>query len=107
MNYIYLTFAIIAETIGTTLLKNTMGFTVLMPTLCSLLAYGISFYLMSLCLQSLPTGVVYAVWSGIGIVLISFASFFVHKQALDMPAIVGIAMIVAGVVVIKSFSKMV
>lgn len=105
MNYLFLTLAIISEVIATTLLKSSNGFTVLIPTVSSLLIYGLSFYFLSICMNDIPTGVVYALWSGIGIVLISLMAFFVHKQALDFPALLGITMIVLGVVVIKAFSK--
>lgn len=105
MNYLYLALAIIGEVIGTTLLKSSNGFTILLPTVLSMLFYGITFYFMSLCMQSIPVGVVYGLWSGIGIVLIALSAFFIHKQPLDLASIVGIAMIVTGVVVMKLFSK--
>ncbi len=105
MKYLYLLLAITFEVIATTVLKSSNGFTVLLPTIISLLLYGISFYFLSLCMQYIPTGVVYAVWSGVGIVLISLLGFLIYKQSLDFPAILGIFMIIAGVLVIRLFSK--
>lgn len=105
MRYLYLIFAIILEVVATTVLKKTEGFTVLVPTVLSLLLYGGSFYFLSVCMQSIPTGVVYAIWSGVGIVLISLFAFIFYKQSLDIAAIAGISMIILGVVVIKLFSK--
>lgn len=105
MTYLFLSFAIISEVIGTTLIKNTNGFTLLLPTVVTLLAYGISFYFLSLCVQTIPTAIVYAIWSGLGIVLIAIAGFLINKQVLDLPAIIGILLIITGVIVIKVFSK--
>lgn len=105
MEYLQLAIAIISEVIATTFLKDTIGFSVLEPTVLSLLFYGIAFYFLSLCMQVLPVSVVYAIWSGGGIILIAIASFFIHKQALDLPGIIGISMIVLGVIVMKAFSK--
>ncbi len=105
MKYLYLLLAIIFEVIGTTVLKSSNGFTVLVPTVISLLCYGCSFYFLSVCMQSIPTGVVYAVWSGVGIVLISLFAFIFYKQTLDLAAIMGILMIIGGVLVIRLFSN--
>ena len=105
MKYLYLLLAIIFEVIGTTVLKSSNGFTVLVPTVVSLLCYGCSFYFLSVCMQSIPTGVVYAVWSGVGIVLISLFAFIFYKQTLDFAAIMGILMIIGGVLVIRLFSN--
>lgn len=105
MKYLYLLLAIIFEVIGTTVLKSSNGFTVLVPTVISLLCYGCSFYFLSVCMQSIPTGVVYAVWSGVGIVLISLFAFVFYKQTLDLAAIMGILMIIGGVLVIRLFSN--
>lgn len=104
MSYVFLIAAIVFEVIATTLLKASNGFSVLVPTLSSLFLYGCSFYFLSLCMQNLPTGIVYAIWSGVGIVLISLAAYFVYHQILDAPALVGISMIVGGVIVIQLFS---
>lgn len=105
MAYLYLTIAIIAEIFATTLMKDTNGFTVLIPSLIVIAGYIVAFYMLSLCIQTIPTGVIYAFWSGIGIVGIAVAGYFIHKQTLDMPAILGISLILIGVIVIKAFSK--
>lgn len=105
MIYLYLLAAIIAEVAATTVLKASHGFTVLVPTIISLCLYGVSFYFLSVCMAQIPTGVVYAIWSGVGIILISAAAYFVYKQSLDLPAVLGIGLIIAGVVVIQLFSK--
>ena len=102
--YVLLGMAIVFEMIGTTAIKATEGFTKLVPSIITLAAYGMTMWLFSMTLKSIPTGVAYAIWSGIGIVLISVVSFFVYKQSLDVPAIIGIALIIAGVVVINLFS---
>ena len=106
MHYLYLFLAIILETISTTLLKYSNGFRELAPTAASLSFYAASFYFLSLCMQHLPVGVVYAIWSGIGIILITLFAYIVHKETLDLPSIIGIVLIVSGVVVMKVFSKL-
>ncbi len=105
MAYLYLGIAIIAEIFATTMLKDTNGFTVLVPSLFTIAGYGLAFFMLSLCVQSIPTGIIYALWSGIGIVGIAVLGWLVHKQTLDIPAIAGIVLILAGVIVIKLFSK--
>lgn len=105
MAYLYLTAAIIAEIFATTLLKDTNGFTVLIPSVLTILGYVLAFYMLSLCIETIPTGVIYALWSGFGIVGIAVFGWIVHKQSLDIPAIAGIVLILAGVLVIKLFSK--
>ncbi len=105
MAYLYLGIAIIAEIFATTMLKDTNGFTVLVPSLFTITGYGLAFFMLSLCVQSIPTGIIYALWSGIGIVGIAVLGWLVHKQTLDIPAIAGIVLILAGVIVIKLFSK--
>ncbi|WP_420007322.1 SMR family transporter [Xanthomonas sacchari] len=104
-NWLFLLVAILAEVVATSALKASEGFTRLWPTLLALCGYGIAFYLLSLTLRSVPVGLAYALWSGIGIVLISLLAWWRFGQALDMPAIVGMALIVAGVVVINVFSR--
>ncbi|MGI6245014.1 MAG: DMT family transporter [Pseudochelatococcus sp.] len=103
--YIYLAIAIVCEVIATSSLKMTAGFTRLAPSLVTAAGYAISFYFLSLTLRFLPVGIVYAIWSGIGIVLIALVGFFAFQQKLDFPAIAGLALIVAGVLVINLFSK--
>lgn len=105
MPYAILALAIIFEVIGTSLLKLSEEFSRPWPTAGLFFCYGIAFFLMTIVMRSLPVGVVYAIWSGCGIVLISIASYFLYKQSLDLAAIIGIALIVAGVVVINVFSK--
>lgn len=106
MAYFYLGLAIICEVIGTTFLKTTNGFTVLLPSIAVALGYGAAFYFLSLSLQTIPVGIAYAVWAGMGIVLISLVSWLVYEQRLDIGAIIGMILIIAGVVVVKLFSKM-
>lgn len=97
--------AIVAEVVATTALKASDGFTRLLPSAVCVLGYGLAFYVLSLVMKSLPTGVVYAVWSGLGIVLISALGWLLHGQKLDLAALLGIGLIVAGVAVIQLFSK--
>ncbi|MEZ6047853.1 MAG: SMR family transporter [Planctomycetaceae bacterium] len=105
MVYLYLALAIIAEVIGTTLLKSSERMTKPVPTFIVIISYLIAFYLLSLTLEKIPTGVVYAIWSACGIVLISVLSYIFHKQTLDTPALLGMGLIIAGVLVINLFSK--
>ena len=105
MEWFYLTIAIVSEVIATTALRASDGFTKLGPTCVVAVGYGIAFFFLSLTLRSIPVGIAYAVWSGIGVVLISVAGWFLYGQRLDVPAIVGIALIVTGAVVLNVFSK--
>ncbi len=105
MPYVYLAIAILAETLGTSLLKLSDGFTRLWPSLGVLLGYGVSFYFLSQVLRDIPTGIAYAIWSGVGIVLITTIGWFFFKQTLDLPAFIGLGLIVAGVLVINLFSN--
>lgn len=102
--YIYLAIAITAEVIGTTALKAVEGFSKPIPLALTVLGYGVAFWMLSLVMKSIPVGVTYAIWSGLGIVLISIASLFIYGQKLDLPALLGIGLIVAGVLVIQLFS---
>ena len=104
MNWLYLGIAIVAEVIGTSALKYSESFSRLLPSVVVVVSYAISFYLLALTLRSIPVGVVYAVWSGVGIVLLALIGAFIFKQHLDTPAIIGIGMILAGVLVINLFS---
>ncbi|ALE96337.1 Methyl viologen resistance protein C [Serratia marcescens] len=101
----YLTMAIVAEVIATTMLKASEGFTRLWPSLLVVLGYGVAFWGLSMVVKSMPLGIVYAIWSGMGIVLVSVAAVFVYQQKLDWPAIVGMGLIIAGVLVINLLSK--
>mgnify|MGYP003692688007 FL=1 len=103
--YIYLLIAIAAETIGTTALQASQQFTRLWPSVWVAVFYGISFWFMALALKTMPVGVVYALWSGFGIVFIALIGFVVFRQRLDAPALLGMALIIAGIVVIHLFSK--
>ncbi|WP_304984969.1 SMR family transporter [Erwinia sp. 198] len=105
MMYLILFIAIVAEVIGTTLLKTSESFTRLWPSLGTVFCYGIAFYCLSLTLQHLPTGIAYAIWSGVGIVLISLVAWLWHGQRLDLPALIGMAFIIVGVVIINTLSR--
>lgn len=105
MAYLYLAIAILAEVIGTSALKASKEFTCLLPSLIVIVSYGVAFYFMALALRSIPLGITYAVWSGIGIVLIAIAGAFLYKEIPDFPAIIGMGLIISGVVVIHVFSK--
>ena len=103
--YLYLAIAIAAEVVATSALKASEGFTRLGPSLVVAAGYGVAFYFLSLVLRTVPVGVAYAIWSGVGIVLIAIIGWAVLKQPLDAPALVGIGLIVAGVAVIQLFSR--
>ncbi len=105
MHYVYLFFAIMAETIGTTALQASQQFTRLWPSALVVVAYGVSFYLLSLALKVMPVGIVYAIWSGLGIVFIAAIGYLVFGQKLDTPALLGLGLIIAGIVVIQLFSS--
>ena len=105
MAYLYLVIAILAEVIGTSALKASKEFTVLVPSLIVVVGYVVSFYFLALTLRSLPLGITYAVWSGVGIVSIAIVGVFLYKEIPDFPAIVGMGLIIAGVAVIHVFSK--
>jgi small multidrug resistance pump len=105
IGYLYLGIAIVAEVIATSALKASEGFTRPLPSLVVALGYGVAFYFLSLVLKTVPMGVAYAVWSGVGIVLIAAIGWLLMKQPLDPPALLGISLIVAGVAVIQLFSK--
>ncbi|MFN3661936.1 DMT family transporter [Yoonia sp.] len=104
LHYIFLIFAIIAETIGTTSLQASQQFTRFWPTVVVVIAYGVSFYLLAQTLRVMPVGMVYAIWSGLGIVMIAAIGYLVFGQKLDLPAVIGLAMIIGGIVVIHLFS---
>ncbi|WP_420873860.1 DMT family transporter [Paraburkholderia azotifigens] len=104
--YVLLAIAIVAEVIATSALRASEGFTRLVPAAVVLLGYGISFYCLSLTLKSLPVGIVYAIWSGVGIVLITLVAIVMYRQVPDLAAVAGLGLIVAGVVVLNLFSKM-
>ena len=103
--WVFLMGAIVAEVIATAALKSSSGFTNLSPSLVVGVGYTLSFYLLSMTLNSIPVGVAYAVWSGVGIALITFIGWFWHKQPLDIAAVTGILLILVGVLVIYFFSE--
>lgn len=105
LTYVYLGVAIVAEVIATSALKASDGFTRLWPSVMTALGYGVAFYFLALTLRVIPTGIVYAIWSGAGIVLISAIGWVWFRQALDLPAMIGLGLIVAGVLVVNLFSK--
>ncbi|MGO4260162.1 DMT family transporter [Lysobacter sp. TAB13] len=105
IGYFYLAIAIAAEVVATSALKASDGFTKTGPTIIVAAGYGVAFYFLSLVLKTVPVGVAYAVWSGVGIVLIALIGWLFMKQALDAGALAGIGLIVAGVIVIQLFSK--
>ena len=105
MGYLYLSIAVAAEVIATSALKASDGFTRPLPTVIVALGYGVAFYFLSLVLKTVPVGVAYAIWSGAGIVLIGLIGWLVLKQPLDLPAMLGMGLIIAGVAVIQLFSR--
>ena len=105
MGYLYLGIAVAAEVIATSALKASDGFTRLLPSLVVVVGYGIAFYFLSLVLKTVPVGVAYAIWSGAGIVLIGLIGWLALKQPLDLPAMLGMGLIIAGVAVIQLFSR--
>lgn len=104
VHYLYLILAVAAETVGTTALQASNQFTRLWPSVTVVVAYSIAFYLLSLTLRTMPVGIMYAVWSGLGIVLIALIGWLVFGQNLDWPAIAGMIMILGGIVIIQLFS---
>lgn len=105
MKYLFLGIAIIAEVIATSALKGTEGFSKFWPSVLVVLGYGTAFYLLSLTLKEIPVGVAYAIWSGMGIVLVSAVGMVLYKQKLDLPAVIGLLLIIAGVIIVNVFSK--
>ncbi len=105
MAYFYLALAIIAEVIATSFLKASSEFTKLVPSLIVVTGYGIAFYVLTIVLRSIPVGITYAIWSGVGIILVAVAGAILYKQIPDLPAMIGMALIVIGVVIIHMFSK--
>ncbi len=104
-NWLFLGVAIAAEVVATSSLKASAGFTKLWPSLLVVLGYVVAFYFLSLTLKTIPIGIAYAIWAGLGIVLISVAGWLIFGQKLDFASIFGMGLIVAGVVVINLFSK--
>ncbi|WP_420213873.1 DMT family transporter [Janthinobacterium fluminis] len=104
MSYLYLGVAIVAEVIATSALKASDGFSRPLPSIVTIGGYALAFWCLSLTMRTLPTGIVYAIWSGVGIVLISAVGWIWFKQTLDLAALLGMGLIIAGVLVINLFS---
>ena len=100
-----LSIAIVCEVIATSSIPKTEQFTKMMPSTVVIIGYGIAFFLLSVTVKSMPVGIVYAIWSGAGIVLVATISFFIYGQRLDLPAIVGIGFIIVGVLIVNLLSK--
>ena len=105
VSYAYLAIAIVAEVIATSFLKQSDGFTRLVPTVVMAIGYVVAFFFLSLTLREVPTGIAYAIWSGAGMVLIGLAGWAIYGQRLDFAGLVGIALIIAGVLVLNLLSK--
>ncbi len=105
MAYMYLALAIVAEVAATSALKASAEFTRWVPSLIVVAGYGIAFYCLTLVLRTIPLGITYAIWSGVGIVLVAAVGALLYRQMPDWPAIIGMSLIVAGVLVIHLFSS--
>jgi small multidrug resistance pump len=105
MGYLLLAIAIVAEVVATTALKASEGFTRLAPSLVVAVGYAVAFYCLALVLQTIPVGIAYALWAGLGVVLVAVLGAVIYQQIPDPPAVIGIALIIAGVVVISLFSR--
>ena len=105
MKYLYLALSIVLEVLGSSFMKASDGFSKLLPTTITIIAYIACFFFFSQALKSIPLGIAYAIWGGLGIVLTALISVIIFKQSLDLPAIIGIILIVAGVFVMNFFSK--
>lgn len=104
MTYLYLAIAILSEVIATSALKASNEFTRIIPSIIVVSGYGLSFYFLTLVLRVMPLGITYAIWSGLGVVLVSLAGFILYRQTPDFPAIAGMVLIISGVVIIHLFS---
>lgn len=105
MHYFYLLIAVVTETIGTSSLQASQQFTRFWPSALVVVGYGVSFYFMGLTLKFMPVGIVYALWSGLGIVLIALIGFLVFGQKLDLAAVLGLGLILSGILIIHLFSN--
>lgn len=104
-HYLFLFLAILCEVIGTSALKSSEQFTKWIPSVITIVSYGLAFYFLSIVLKTLPMGIAYAIWSGVGIVLIGLIGWVVYKQHLDIASVLGMSLIIAGVIIINLFSK--
>lgn len=105
MAYLYLALAIVSEVIGTSALKATEEFTRLVPSVIVVLGYASAFFFLTLTLRTFPVGIAYAIWSGVGIVLVCIAGYVLYNQTLDSAALIGMGFIIAGVIIVNGFSK--
>jgi len=105
MNFLFLALAIVSEVVATSALKASSGFTRLVPSVLVVVGYGIALYCLSLALRTIPVGVAYAIWSGVGIALVTLVAWILFRQRLDLAAVVGLSLIAAGVLVLYVFSK--
>lgn len=105
MPYVYLAISIVAEVIATSALKASDGFSKLWPSVIVVIGYGIAFHFLALTLKTIPVGVAYAIWAGAGVTIVAIVGWLLFGQKLDAPAIIGMAMIVGGVVIMQAFSK--
>ncbi|AKT37028.1 DMT family transporter [Chondromyces crocatus] len=105
MSYVFLAIAIIGEVIATSAMKASNSFTRLWPSVIVVCGYAVAFYSLSHAIRTIPLGIAYALWSGVGIVLITVAAYLLYSQRLDTPALIGMSLIIAGVLVINLFSK--
>ncbi|HTI19076.1 MAG TPA: multidrug efflux SMR transporter [Trinickia sp.] len=104
--YLWLAVAIVAEVVGTSALRASAGFTRIVPSVVVVGGYVVAFYCLSITLKTMPVGIVYAIWSGIGIVLITLVAMILYRQVPDLAAVAGLSLIIAGVVVLNVFSRM-
>lgn len=105
MSYLYLAIAIIAEVIATTSLKACEEFSKLVPSVMVVVGYCLAFYFLMLSLRTIPVGIAYAIWSGVGVVIVTLIGYLVFRQALDKPALLGMTLIVSGVIIIQTLSQ--
>ena len=105
MPYVYLALSIVAEVIATSSLKASEGFTKLWPSVVVVIGYGVAFHFLALTLKTIPIGVAYAIWAGAGVSIVAIVGWVIFGQRLDAPAIIGMALIVTGVVIMQAFSK--
>lgn len=105
MHWLTLAIAIIAEVVGTSALRASEGFTKVVPSILVVIGYSVAFYFLSLTLKNIPVGIAYAIWSGVGTVLITIVGVVVFNQRLDVPAVIGLSLILLGVVIINTLSS--
>ena len=105
MQWVYLAIAIVSEVVATSALKAAEGFTRLVPSVLVVVGYALAFYFLSLTLRTIPLGVAYAIWAGVGVALVALVGWVVYHQSLDLAALIGITLIVSGVIVLNLFSK--